>query len=228
MSITNVDRSGGYISSLLQRIGLLFVSQTADVVPPSSTAALFHRSDTDKLRFLRGAGTATNLAEEDTLASTDNGKGASLVGVEDAGSLLSGATVEAALAELAKRANAGLAVPVCVPVVLVKHSNGSIAARFTPGYAGKIRKITASVTDPVSTGSKLATFTPYIGGTTVTGGALALTSANCATVGAKVDGSAITAANSFTSTDEITIVASSVTAFVEGQVVVYLFLDPAA
>lgn len=226
--ITNVDRAGGFISSLLQRIGLLFVSQTDDVVPPDDTAALFHRSDTDKVRFVRGDGTATNLAEEGTLASTDNGKGASLVGVEDAGGLLTAANVEAALAEIVKKANAGMAVPVCVPVVLVKHSNGSVAARFTPGYAGKIRKITASVTDPATTGSKLATFTPYISGTTVTGGALALTSANCTPVGATVDGSAITAANSFTATDEITIVASSVTAFVEGQVVVYLFLDPAA
>ena len=63
-----------------------------------------------------------------------------------------------------------------------------------------------------------------------TGGALALTSANCATVGAKVDGSAITAANGFTASQEITVAASAegATAFAEGQVVLYIFLDPAA
>jgi hypothetical protein len=118
-------------------------------------------------------------------------------------------------------------VPVSIPVVLSKHTNGSIAARFTPGFKGTIRKITASVTDPATTGSKLATFTPAIATVATTGGALALTSANCTPVGAKVDGSSITALNAFGATDEITIAASSVTAFVEGQVVIYLFLDPA-
>jgi hypothetical protein len=116
--------------------------------------------------------------------------------------------------------------PVTIPVVLSKHSNGTIAARFTPGFAGRIRSISASVTDPVTTGAKLGTFTPAIAGVSVTGGALALTSANCATVGAAVAGSAITALNAFTAAQEITIVASAVTAFVEGQVVIYLAIDP--
>lgn len=162
------------------------------------------------------------------LASTATGKGASAIGIEDSAGLITATTVEATLAELAKKANAALAIPVCIPVVLSKHSNGSIAARFTPGYAGKIRKITASVTDPVTTGAKLATFTPAIAGVSTTGGALALTSANCTPVGAKVDGSAITAANAFGTADEITVAASAVTAFIEGQVLIYLFLDPAA
>lgn len=161
------------------------------------------------------------------LASTANAKGASTVGVEDAATLLAAANVEAALTEIVKKANAALGSPVCVPVILSKHSNGSIAARFTPGFAGKLRKITASVVDPATTADKGATFTPAVGGAAVTGGALALTSANTATLGAKVDGSAITAGNAFTAADEITIVASSVTAFVEGQVLIYLFLDPA-
>lgn len=174
------------------------------------------------------ARTDVTVASSTDLASTASSKGASLIGVQDSGSLITATTVEAALAEIVKKANAGLAVPVCIPVVLVNHSNTSVAARFTPGYAGKIRKITASVTDPVTTGAKAATFTAAVAGTPTTGGALALTSANCTPVGAKVDGSAITAANAFTAAEEITIVASSVTAFVEGQVVIYLFLDPAA
>jgi hypothetical protein len=80
------------------------------------------------------------------------------------------------------------------------------------------------VTDPATTGAKAATFTPAIGGSATTGGALALTSANCTPVGAGVNGSAITAANTFTATDEITVAASLVTAFVEGQGVIYLTL----
>jgi hypothetical protein len=117
-----------------------------------------------------------------------------------------------------------LAQVVPIPVVLSKHSNGSIAARFTPGFAGKVTGISFSVTDPATTGAKAATFTPAIGGSATTGGALALTSANCTPVGAGVNGSAITAANTFTATDEITVAASLVTAFVEGQGVIYLTL----
>lgn len=176
------------------------------------------------------------------LASTDPNEGASLVGVADADGNFTGEDVEAVLAELAesgaanttllsaveKKANAALGAPVCVPVVLANHANSSVAARFTPGYAGKIRKITASVVTPVTTADKAATFTPAIAGVATTGGALALTSANTATVGAKVDGSPITATNSFSASQEITIAASSVTAFAEGQVLIYLFLDPAA
>jgi hypothetical protein len=112
-----------------------------------------------------------------------------------------------------------------IPIVLSKHANGSIAARFTPGFAGRIKKLSAYVIDPVTTGAKLGTFTPAIGGVATTGGALALTSANCTPVGAKVDGSAVTAGYDFADTDEITLVASAVTAFVEGQVVAELYLE---
>ncbi len=118
---------------------------------------------------------------------------------------------------------------VTVPVVLVKHTgNGTIAARFTPGFAGRITKITAAVTDPASTANKAATFTPAVAGTPTTGGAVALTTANCTPVGAKVNGSAITAGGEFGETDEITVVSSGVTAFGEGQVVLHLHLDRAA
>jgi hypothetical protein len=127
--------------------------------------------------------------------------------------------------QIGKQVTEQLDPPTTIPVVLVKHSNGSVAARFTPGFAGRIRSISASVTDPVTTAAKLATFAPSIAGTPVTGGLLALTSANCTPVGAAVAGSAITALNTFSAAQEITIVASSVTAFVEGQVVIYLMID---
>ena len=41
-----------------------------------------------------------------------------------------------------------------IPVVLSKHSNGSVAARFTPGFVGSIVGLSFSVTDPVTTGTK--------------------------------------------------------------------------
>lgn len=113
---------------------------------------------------------------------------------------------------------------VTVPCILAAHSTGSIAARFTPGVAGVIQSITSSVVNPVTTGAKLGTFAPAIAGTPTTGGAVALTSANCTPVGAKVNGSAITALNAFTAAQEITIVSSAVTAFIEGEVVFYVTL----
>lgn len=115
---------------------------------------------------------------------------------------------------------------VSVPVTLAAHSNGSIAFRYTPGFAGLILSLNSYNKTPVTTAAKLATFTAAIAGTPTTGGAVALTSANCATVGSKVNGSAITAANAFTAAQEITIAASSVTAFVEGEQVLVLALLP--
>lgn len=133
-----------------------------------------------------------------------------------------------ASATVAEAVAAAADLPSCVaiPVVLAAHTTGTIAARFTPGFTGHITKMTASVVDPVTTGAKLGTFTAAIAGTPTTGGAVALTSANCTPVGAKVNGSAITAGNSFVPADEITVVSSAVTAFSEGQVVLYLWLSP--
>lgn len=95
-------------------------------------------------------------------------------------------------------------------------ANSGVLARFTPGFMGRLRSASFNVATAVTTASKLATLTPAIAGTSTTGGAVALTSANLATIGASVAGSAITALNTFTAAQEITVVASSVTAFVEG------------
>jgi hypothetical protein len=70
---------------------------------------------------------------------------------------------------------------------------------------------------PVTTGSKLATLTPYIGTTALTGGVLALTSALCTPAGAVVQASAITGKNAGEATDTITLTWSAVTTFIEGS-----------
>jgi len=88
---------------------------------------------------------------------------------------------------------------------------------ITPGYAFKVLGINFTVEVAVTTGAKLATITPYVNGVSVTGGALALTSANCTPKGTTVAGSAITAGNSGTSAQTLTLVASGVTAFSEGS-----------
>jgi len=233
MSLTVSNVISKYRGMALELAAAIFQGASDDLSLPTGQVALWYNSTTDRWRALLETGAIKSLAFLDevntaaALAAVTTGNGAALVGIEDSAALITATTVEAALAEITKKANAALGVPICVPVILSKHSNSSVAARLTPGFAGKIRKISFSVTDPVTTGSKLATFTPAIAGVSVTGGALALTSANCTPVGAKVDGSAITALNSFTAAQEITIVASAVTAFIEGQGVIYLHLDPA-
>lgn len=89
----------------------------------------------------------------------------------------------------------------------------------------KLLSLDARVVTPVTTGSKAATLSLEIGASAVTGGAVALTSANCTPLGAAVAGSAITAANTGAAAGTITLVSSSVTAFVEGSVAVYLTIQ---
>ena len=92
-----------------------------------------------------------------------------------------------------------------------------LITNIIPGFNGKILGIHAVADKPVTTAAKAATLTPKINAVNVTGGALALTSANLTPQGAKVDGSNITALNTFLPTDTIGIVASAVTTFIEGN-----------
>lgn len=109
-------------------------------------------------------------------------------------------------------------------IPLADLATGDMITAFVPGYNGRIIGIDAYVEKAATTGSKAATLTPKIGSTNVTGGALALTSANCTPAGVKIAGTAITALNSFLATDTIGIVASSVTTFIEGAIWVSLTL----
>ncbi len=96
---------------------------------------------------------------------------------------------------------------------------------YTPGIAGRIISIKATVETVSSSSTKLATLTWAIATVATTGGALALTTANTNAKGAVITGSAITAANAFTNAQALTLVGSSVTAFVEGAVWVETMFD---
>lgn len=109
---------------------------------------------------------------------------------------------------------------------LTSMADGDIITTYTPGFAGKITKFSALVTDPVTTASDLTTLNLEIGTTDLTGGALALTSANMTPLGAVVDSTAITAANVFSATDTISMEASATTAFAEGEIAVIIKLEP--
>lgn len=69
----------------------------------------------------------------------------------------------------------------------------------------------------VTTAARAATLTAQVAGVSVTGGAIAITSANATPSGAAVAGSSITAGNTGAANDTVGVIASSVTAFAEGN-----------
>lgn len=161
-------------------------------------------------------------------ASTGAAEGASLIGVEDSGSLYTAAQVEAALAEVMKKANAGIAKPVTGPVTLAAATTGAVLMRFVPTYAGSIDKLDAWVTSVVTAAGKSVSFQTYISGTAVTGALMLVSSASCTTLGNRLSGSSATGGNAFTAGQEITIVQSgNITAFTEGELELALFIKSA-
>lgn len=94
---------------------------------------------------------------------------------------------------------------------------GDLLSNYTPGFNGRIEKVDFVVQKPVTTAAKALSLNWEIGAVNLTGGVVALTSANCTPQGALVAGSAVTAANSFGPTDTISLEASAVTAFLEGS-----------
>lgn len=105
---------------------------------------------------------------------------------------------------------------IAIPINLPSLANGDVLTNYTPGYKFKVLSVSFAVSVAVTTAAKAATLNLEIGTTNLTGGVVALTSANCTPLGALVAGTAITAANTGTSTDTISVEASSVTTFVEG------------
>lgn len=99
---------------------------------------------------------------------------------------------------------------------------GDVLTTYVPGHKFKILAVDFHVTKPATTAAKLATLNLEIDTTDLTGGAVALTSANCTPLGVQVAGSAVTAANTGSATASISVEAASVTAFAEGQGVLLL------
>lgn len=97
-------------------------------------------------------------------------------------------------------------------------ASGDLLTNYVPGYAFKILSVDARVLKPATTAAKLASLNLEIGTTDLTGGVVALTSANATPAGVAVAGTAITAGNVGTASDSFSIEASGVTAFVEGSI----------
>lgn len=96
-------------------------------------------------------------------------------------------------------------------------ATGDLLTNYTIGHRFAIVGVDFHVCKAATTAAKLATINLEIGSTNLTGGVVSLTSANCTPIGAAVAGTAITAANTGTSTDTLSIECSAVTAFVEGS-----------
>jgi hypothetical protein len=106
---------------------------------------------------------------------------------------------------------------VAIPIILASLANGDVLTNYTPGYKFKLLSASVAVSKPATTAAKAATLNLEIGTTDVTGGVVALTSANSTPLGALVAGTAITALNTGSATDTISVEASAVTAFAEGE-----------
>lgn len=102
---------------------------------------------------------------------------------------------------------------------------GNIVTGWVPGFAGKIASAEFFTMVPVTTGSKAFTINFEIDTVDATGGTVALTSATCTPLGARIASSAFTAGNTFTSTSVIDIEAASVTAFAEGTGMLIVHLE---
>jgi len=114
-------------------------------------------------------------------------------------------------------------------LTLANIANADTVFSFVPGFAGTIESMQFSVgVVPASTASQDIDLTPYIGATPVTGGVVTLLTADIAAKGAVKAGTAVTAANTFTATDVISVKCTEATAaFAEGSGCVVLELAPA-
>ncbi|HWU92962.1 MAG TPA: hypothetical protein VN106_06905 [Sphingomicrobium sp.] len=116
-------------------------------------------------------------------------------------------------------------IPMHFHLKLAKIANGDLVTEIRPGIDGTIEYWEAVVSDPATTAAKLATLNLEIDTTNVTGGTLALTSANMTPLGAVV-GNNPTGANTLTRASKLSIEASSVTTFVEGEIELTLYIRP--
>ena len=96
-------------------------------------------------------------------------------------------------------------------------ADGDVVTTLTPGFAGQIDTVDFFTHAAVTTAAKASTLNLEIGTTNLTGGVVSLTSAACTPAGAKVAGTAVTAANTFSASDTISVEAASTTTFIEGS-----------
>lgn len=155
------------------------------------------------------------LGSAQSIAATSDASAATAAALTDS----SGGTASQTLA-----ANAGrVIVPFWISLPTI--ADGDLITNYTPGFAGKVLSIDFITDVAVTTAAKTTALHCEIGAVATTGGVLTITSAAATPKGAEIAGTAITAANSFTAAETLSLVAASTTTFVEGTGWVVLTLE---
>lgn len=110
-------------------------------------------------------------------------------------------------------------------VNLANIADGDVITSITPTHKFKVLETYFVTNVPVTTGSKASTLNWEIGTTNLTGGTIALTSAACTPMGKVVPGAPITAANTGSASQLLSLEAASTTAFVEGSGTVVIVIQ---
>lgn len=187
--------------------GFVQASFTAGLAVPNGSYIMVNGND-KVLEDLSGA-TGVGFSFGSTTVTITNNTGATLS---------AGATIDVFLNQV----DGNAADTFAFPVDLVDVSAADVVSGIRLGVDGTIENVEWIQRTPATTAAKAATLSLKIGSTAVTGGAVALTSANCTPLGARVAGTQVTAANRITKKDALTVVAASVTAFVEGKGTLYV------
>jgi hypothetical protein len=140
------------------------------------------------------------------VAETDSASGADLVACTPIPTLGAADTVQEALEALDAQKIRGSVI--CIPVSDLKNvtNTDKLIDGYVPGFAGKIGKLSFITGDvPVTTPAKDIDVQCYIGAVPTTGGLLTLLSANASSKGEVTNATAISAANSFSATDAISL-----------------------
>lgn len=196
---------------------------TFDVAYPSGTSQLSFQAG------LAGSAHYAVLNNNDRWASANPGIavsfGASLITITNNSGYSWPAETSVRL-QFAK--NAGYArIPITLGLpALSEIANGDVLTDIRPGIAGVIEYWEFVTRKAVTTAAKLATLNLEIDTTNVTGGTIALTSALATPQGKVIPCAAITGANALTRDSKLSIEASGVTAFVEGEGYVIVYVRP--
>ena len=206
----------------------------AAAVADDGTFTVAYPSGTSQLSFnagLAGSDHVMIVNGNDKWLSADPGFSASFGASEITITNLTGASL-AAGSEITlqfNRKDGNGHIPYVIPLPpLATITAADIVTECRPGIDGYIEHAEFVTTIAVTTAAKAADLNLEIDTTNVTGGVLALTSAAATPKGKVIAASAITAANRITRESKLSLEAANVTAFVEGEgyVVVYIRPDP--
>ena len=118
-------------------------------------------------------------------------------------------------------------IPFVIPLPpLAGITAADIVTEMRPGIDGYVEHVEFVTTVAVTTASKAANLNLEIDTTNLTGGVVALTSAGITPKGKVIAGSEITANNRLTRESKLSVEASSVTAFVEGEGYLVVYIRP--